>query len=338
MVTRTRNGVVMKVSVPVSYPEAPGRIVRREAPRPMTRPGAARWQVARGNVGVRWRHPGIHRADVPELRDHRHRPGRGVQVDRLYLCDEAPSSAWWDCEHVPDQAEGRHRGPGLRATIQDSAYPSHDFHDLYVSIEYPLKKQTFPGVWVQYDDNDSLRIAGLDHKEFVLDDLNQPHEVTRWEFAGTVTLTCVALTSLERDNLFDEMVRIYAFSRIEHNPTPFRDIIENNDFIAVVVNWDQLRPNSDAAGPGTPWGTDDIVYEKSLSFDVEGEFVSDPGTQALLILSSIVTIGSYAGNPETGPISSWKGWPWMRTARADRLRPHGLSLSPASALGPDTKI
>jgi hypothetical protein len=145
---------------------------------------------------------------------------------------------------------------------------------------------------VNYDDRDSLSIAGIDYREFVADD-SGTHEVTRWTFSGTITLTAVALSSLERDDLFDELVRVFAFSRIEEDQTVFRTIIENNDFIGVVANWDLLRPSGDAASPGTPWGTEDeVIYEKSLAFDVEGEFVSDPATNDLVLLSAITVEGT----------------------------------------------
>lgn len=55
--TITRNGI--GVSVPMSYPGAPGRISVREAAQPDTRPGKVGGQIAPGNVGVRWRHPGL---------------------------------------------------------------------------------------------------------------------------------------------------------------------------------------------------------------------------------------------------------------------------------------
>lgn len=45
--------------VPRSYPGAPGRIVQREATGQWTTPGRMGGRVARGNVGVRWRHPGL---------------------------------------------------------------------------------------------------------------------------------------------------------------------------------------------------------------------------------------------------------------------------------------
>lgn len=55
--TVTRNG--MKVQVPMSWPGAPGRIGTREAAAPRTRKGALGGRIAGGNIGVRWRHPGL---------------------------------------------------------------------------------------------------------------------------------------------------------------------------------------------------------------------------------------------------------------------------------------
>lgn len=52
-------GQMETTSVPMSYPGAPGRIAMREASSPRTRSGRLGGQIARGNVGVRWRHPGI---------------------------------------------------------------------------------------------------------------------------------------------------------------------------------------------------------------------------------------------------------------------------------------
>lgn len=175
----------------------------------------------------------------------------------------------------------------------DSTYPSIDFRNTYVSIEYPIEKQHYPGVWCNYEDQDTLTIAGIDHKEYVHDDPDDPtspvHAVTRWMFSGEVTLTFVALSSLERDNLYDQFVRIFAFSRIENAPVSFRTVIETNDFIAANVNWDELHPHGDAAAPGTPWGTEnEVINEKSVGFDIEGEFVSDYTQNELVMLSRIV--------------------------------------------------
>jgi hypothetical protein len=53
-----RTKQIESVSVPASYPGAPGRIARRVAPAPWTPGGQRGGQISAGNVGVRWRHPG----------------------------------------------------------------------------------------------------------------------------------------------------------------------------------------------------------------------------------------------------------------------------------------
>jgi hypothetical protein len=183
-------------------------------------------------------------------------------------------------------------------SVFNSSFPDPNFQNLKVSIEYPLDAQSYPSIWVNYDDNDSLQIVGIQHREYITNPDSSLSEATRWSFAGEVSLTAVALSSLERDNLYDELVRIFAFSRVENAAKDFRTVLESNDFIALNVNWDQLRPHGDAAAPGTPWGTEDeVIYEKSLAFDVEGEFVSDPATNTLLRLSHVVVTGTNATTP-----------------------------------------
>lgn len=57
---KDRNGNRVVISdKPASYPGAPGRIANREAGAPWTRGGKQGGQIAAGNSGVRWRHPGI---------------------------------------------------------------------------------------------------------------------------------------------------------------------------------------------------------------------------------------------------------------------------------------
>lgn len=53
------SGEVSEVRVPMSWPGAPGRIGVRESSSPNTRSGKVAGQIARQNVGVRWRHPGL---------------------------------------------------------------------------------------------------------------------------------------------------------------------------------------------------------------------------------------------------------------------------------------
>lgn len=189
----------------------------------------------------------------------------------------------------------------LRATFT-AAYPEADFRGadgdgLWVSIEYPVAKASYPGLWVDYSDSDELRVAGIGHEEFV-ELVDGPHRVTRWRFGGEITVTVVALSSLERDRLFDELVRIFAFARENEAVSEFRELIEQNDLMAMNINFDTLRVFGDNAAPGTPWETEEIIYEKSVSMDVIGEFVGDPTTATLVRLSQIRATGYPAGTPE----------------------------------------
>ena len=56
---KTAGGTFEERTVPASYPGAPGRIGRRESAQPLTTAGRRPGAIARGNIGVRWRHPGL---------------------------------------------------------------------------------------------------------------------------------------------------------------------------------------------------------------------------------------------------------------------------------------
>lgn len=74
---------------PASYPGAPGRIARREAGQPYTTEGKRAGAIAAGNVGVRWRHPGLHaRAFLnPSVTAAAQR--HGLLAERVYVADRS---------------------------------------------------------------------------------------------------------------------------------------------------------------------------------------------------------------------------------------------------------
>jgi len=182
-------------------------------------------------------------------------------------------------------------------SVFTTTYPIADFQDVNVSIEFPVKEADYPALWIQYEDNDDLVTAGIGHVEYI-DNGGSFTPVHRWKFKGAVTITIVAMSSLERDLLYDEVVKVFAFGQENVNLQSFRTKIETNDLIGMNANFDDLRPFGDAAGAGTPWGTDDWVYEKSLSFDLIGEFVGDPSTGTLVPLSGVTFIDYVEGTPE----------------------------------------
>jgi hypothetical protein len=85
---KDRNGNRIVVSdKPASYPGAPGRISRREVGQPWTRPGGKGGQIAPGNVGVRWRHPGIQPRLFLNNSVTLAAQWNGILPTRVYLCD-----------------------------------------------------------------------------------------------------------------------------------------------------------------------------------------------------------------------------------------------------------
>lgn len=187
--------------------------------------------------------------------------------------------------------------PDVHAPVD---YPNPLFRNkLHISIEYPVEAQNYPGIWVDYEDQRPLEIAGIAHQE--IDPEGRPY--TRWKYGGHISYTLVAFTSLERDSLYDELVRTIAFGAQDTATSNFRKTIENNDLIACNLDFDTLQPGGSAAAPGTPWGSDEIIYEKTVTQQAIGEFIVDPeNTQALIPLSKIDITGRTDGT-EDDPIN-----------------------------------
>jgi hypothetical protein len=198
------------------------------------------------------------------------------------------------------------------------AYPD-DFQELNVTIDYPARQQDYPAVWVNFDDSGSVRRAGINHKEIVtLEDGD--HEVTRWLFQGDVSFTVGALSSLERDRLYDALVGMIAFTNAgdeDGRADSFKSYIEKNDLIGINLNYDEVTASGDSASPGTPWETNEVIYEKTLSVELIGEFVSTPARTVLVPLSAVLVQGYREGEPSVQfpdtPDDGFPHEPWSPT-------------------------
>lgn len=175
----------------------------------------------------------------------------------------------------------------------DGDYPEEDFRDIRADIEFPATEQDYPGIWVNYSDTAPLVAAGIDHHEFTEPSVPDLYvrRFTRWRFTGYASFTVVALSSLERDRLYDELVRVIAFARENDQVPEFRAYIESNEFVAMNGNFDEIDVQGNSAAPGTPWGTDEFIYEVTLNIEIIGEFVSDGSTGSLAPLKTVKVIG-----------------------------------------------
>jgi hypothetical protein len=86
---RTKWGTVYQA--PASYPGAPGRISRRTPGAPWTPVGGKGGAVASGNVGVRWRHPGVRSMQFLNSALAETAFDSGLIIEPIYVAD---SDAW----------------------------------------------------------------------------------------------------------------------------------------------------------------------------------------------------------------------------------------------------
>lgn len=171
----------------------------------------------------------------------------------------------------------------------DNQYPVPEFRGLHCSLEYPIQKVDFPEVWVRYSDTGPLRQAGVTHTEDTHPETGaRVPAYTRFKFTGSWEFVVVALSSVERDRVYDELIATIAFSGFDTLRGRFRSYLESNDLIDLTLRTDEIESTGESAEPGTPWGTDEVVYERTLNIDLLGDFAADPETGVLVPLSKIV--------------------------------------------------
>jgi hypothetical protein len=163
--------------------------------------------------------------------------------------------------------------------------------EVTIDMEYPIEKENYPGIWVQFSFNEIVQ-AGIGHEPLIRNVLapataNTP-EVVNWEpirefqFKGRVTLTIVALTSLERDRLADAVITMLAFSRPPNHvltdpnedTRQFRQLISSlsdNPYVSLTINHDQIVPGGQSMTTGVPWDEEIPGYEDTYSFDILGQ-------------------------------------------------------------------
>jgi hypothetical protein len=158
-----------------------------------------------------------------------------------------------------------------------------------VDMEYPMTLEAYPGIWVQFSFT-KLQRAGLGWEVLThtTENPGTPEERINWEpvrefiFEGRVTLSIVALTSLERDRIADAVVASLMFARppelVLTDPTrdikqyrSFLDSLSKNPFISLSVNLDIFNPGGQAVTTGVPWDPDILGYEDTYSFDILGQ-------------------------------------------------------------------
>lgn len=171
-----------------------------------------------------------------------------------------------------------------------------------------MAQQDYPSIWIDYEPTTALQTAGIGHTEDAIDG-GAFNRGFRWRFQGSATFTVVAFTSFERDRLFDAMVRTIAFSEQVDDLNAFRKGIDENPYIGFNINFDQIEQRGFGAGQGTPWGTDDMIYEATIAVGLLGEFVAT--ADGTLLPLEAVKLWSWSETLEFDPTLGTSGGRWI---------------------------
>lgn len=187
----------------------------------------------------------------------------------------------------------------LRKTF-DSEFNIPEFRNLWISPEYPKDStKHFPGIWVDYTPMTDLHTVGIGHIEYSAPGPGgEVRKGTRWNFQGVVQLTMMSWNPLERARLADALTSVVAFGYESPDMSQFRAALQDNDLIGLRVQWDQFGLGGKAESPGTPWGSEEDLYEITATLTVEGEFVWSGTQQALIPLSAVQITGIISGDAD----------------------------------------
>lgn len=189
----------------------------------------------------------------------------------------------------------------LRTAITGTSLSLPNNNQVHVDLEYPNTPETYPAIWVQFSLR-KMQISGLGHQWTT----ETGEIVQQWSYDGEVTLTIVAMTSIERDRIGDMLISYFAFSRVAaadtNQPSLYRSLADN-PYVAMVINSDQMTPGGQSTNLGVPWNPDQLAYEDNFKFELYGEFqsVHDPklGGSTLRAIKVVPTVEYRSITPGT---------------------------------------
>lgn len=191
---------------------------------------------------------------------------------------------------------------GLLRVFTDE-FREKQLQGLHIVTEYPLKRQEYPSIIVDFEDDEN-RAAGVGHQEVFYD----PNGILRvWDhrrFKGRINFRVYALSPIDRDIIYDALVETLSFG---HLPTYslqanlFSELYGDPDdpfdrFRALNqlnLNTDILRSGGKSASPA-PWESeDDLVYTKTLTIEVNGGFYNQVPGKTLPQTATITAVHVY---------------------------------------------
>lgn len=201
----------------------------------------------------------------------------------------------------------------FKALFADPAYPNQASDGTPVLkgreplLDFPAEEVDYPALWLNFTMQGDVKNVGIGHVEYT-SDTEGLREVYRWHFGGLVEITIGAMSNLERALMLDELTTAIAVARVDKNyQGTLREYVDRNDLLGLNVTWESFTISGFAESEGTPWGTDDVIYEATATLMIEGEVVLDPGTGLLVPLEAVIVTPQRVDEGPL-PVAGTEGW------------------------------
>lgn len=179
-----------------------------------------------------------------------------------------------------------------------SDYPDPNYASkIHFSLDWPTEQTQYPAIFVTYTEG-PIENVGVGHREWITDDFGIPVEYRHYKFTGQLNFNILGLSPLERDEVAAGLVNLLAFHEVLD---PFKNLepeLNDQDFAGIILNTERITPQGTNESP-VPWGNaDEQIFAATYSVPLYGEFMSDPSTGNLIIVSGVEV---YPYRPEQGP-------------------------------------
>lgn len=185
---------------------------------------------------------------------------------------------------------------GWRQVFDNDSFPGPKPRK--VDIEYPMQEIDWPAVLVQFHPA-TIEWTGLNPTMYtpITDPTFSWEGVRAGHFEGSADFSIMALTSAERDRIYDAMLGVVMMGDMSAVTSPFWQSLNNHDLIAMSFQPSKVQPVSDSIQQGAPWDDRVLIYEGSVRIQVIGEFYADMYTQQLLAISAVESYAYRADEP-----------------------------------------
>jgi len=173
----------------------------------------------------------------------------------------------------------------LRRVFSES-YPDPTYRGhIEVVSEYPGQEVSYPLVVVRFQSQEVKNI-GIGHYE--LDAAFPGQRVLHWRFQGSLTFTVYGETPIDRDRILAGLTNLFAFGRDIPEFQDFQDDIHDQQFITLTILSDSFTEGTDMAMPPS-WNptSNQLLFSNSMTFQVFGEFFTEPSTGDLIEVDSV---------------------------------------------------